>query len=93
MFHPDMMRSTTIPYGYQARFEFGEYILSVVQNDISYGNKEGLYEISIFQDDNQIELPGITDEGDSVRGWLTKDDVNSIIKKLTSITGINAKLL
>ena len=40
-----------------------------------------------------IELPGITDEGDPVKGWLTINDVNSIIKKLTSITGVNAKLI
>lgn len=93
MFHPDMMRSTLVPFGYQARFNFGKYILSVVQNDISYGSKEGLYEISVFEEDNQIELPGITEQGDSVKGWLTKDDVNSIMKKLTSITGTNAKLL
>ena len=93
MFHPDMMRSTLVPFGYQARFGFGKYTLSVVQNDISYGSKEGLYEISVFEEDNQIELPGITEQGDSVRGWLTKDDVNSIMKKLTSITGTNAKLL
>lgn len=93
MFHPDMMRSTLVPFGYQAQFDFGKYILSVVQNDMSYGAKKGLYEISVFKGDDQVELPGITNEGDTVRGFLTQDDVNIIIKKLTTITGVDAKLI
>jgi len=93
MFHPDMMTDTLMPRGYKANFDFDKYILSIVQNDMSYGAAQGFYEISIFENDNQIELPGITDEGDSVKGWLTVEDVNSIIKKLTSITGVDAKLL
>lgn len=93
MFNPDVMKETKFPKGLSANFEFDNYILSVVKNEISYGNDKGLYEISVFDAGNQIELPGITDKGDTVRGWLTKDDVSSIMKKLTSITGTNAKLL
>ena len=40
----------------------------------------------------QIELPGITDPGDTVKGWLTEDDVNSIIIKMITITGTDAKI-
>ena len=93
MFHPDMMTDTLAPRGYKANFDFDKYILSIVQNEMSYGAAQGFYEISIFENDNQIELPGITDQGDPVKGWLTIEDVNSIIKKLTTITGVNAKLL
>tara|TARA_B100001093_G_scaffold461631_1_gene476244 strand:- start:1427 stop:1708 length:282 start_codon:yes stop_codon:yes gene_type:complete len=93
MFHPDMMTDTLAPRGYKANFDFDKYVLSIVQNEMSYGAAQGFYEISIFENDNQIELPGITDEGDAVKGWLTIEDVNSIIKKLTTITGVNAKLL
>lgn len=93
MFHPDMMTDTLAPRGYKANFDFDKYVLSVVQNEISYGAKQGFYEICVFENDNMVELPGITDEGDAVKGWLTVEDVNSIIKKLTTITGVNAKLL
>ena len=93
MFHPDMMTDTLAPRGYKANFDFDKYVLSIVQNEMSYGAAQGFYEICIFENDNQIELPGITDEGDAVKGWLTVQDVNAIIKKLTSITGVNAKLL
>ena len=34
-----------------------------------------------------IELPGITNPGDTVKGWLTLEDVSGICKKLTAITG------
>ena len=34
-----------------------------------------------------IELPGITEPGDTVRGWLTLEEVANICKKMTSITG------
>lgn len=93
MFHPEIMSFTKNPRGYRAQFDIGKYMLSVVQNDMSYGTQKGFYEIAIFENDKMVELPGITDKGDTVKGWLTVQDINSIIKKLTSITGKNAKLL
>jgi hypothetical protein len=36
-----------------------------------------------------VELPGITQEGDTVKGWLTKDDVNIIIQKMITVSGVN----
>ena len=35
-----------------------------------------------------VELPGITEPGDTVKGWLTLEDVSVICKKLMSITGV-----
>jgi hypothetical protein len=34
-----------------------------------------------------VSLPGITEDGDSVKGYLTEDDVSSIMKKLAMIEG------
>ena len=34
-----------------------------------------------------VELPGITAEGDTVKGFLTLEDVSGICKKMTVITG------
>jgi len=82
------MMPTETPNGVQAVLKFGDaYELSIVQNEISYGNKKGLYEIAVFKDAMQTELPGVTNEGDTVKGFLTEKDVDSIIKKLYLITG------
>ena len=78
---------TSKPNGIQARVYFGDYELSVIKNEMSYGNKQGLYEIGVWKGDNQVELPGITAEGDTVRGWLTADDVSGIMMKMATITG------
>ena len=32
-------------------------------------------------------MPGITAEGDTVKGFLTEEDVNGILKKMYLITG------
>tara|TARA_B110000305_G_scaffold237096_1_gene299699 strand:+ start:1753 stop:2040 length:288 start_codon:yes stop_codon:yes gene_type:complete len=88
MFNKEKMQPTSFPPGMKMVFEIGKYDLSVVNNKMSYGNKQGLFEISVYKDNNQIELPGITDPGDTVKGFLTADDVNAIIKKMTAITGV-----
>ena len=78
--------NTKNPNGVQALIEYGVYEVSVVKNDVSYGGKAGLYEIGIFQNDKLISLPGITEEGDTVKGFLNKSGVEAILKKLFLIT-------
>jgi hypothetical protein len=80
---------TQHPNGIQALVKFGLYELSVIQNDISYGGKAGLYEIGVFVGDELIELPGITTDGDCVNGYLTKSAVTAIMRKLYLITAKN----
>ena len=81
------MMPTETPNGVQAILDFGKYELSIVQNDCSYGNKQGLYEIAVFKGNEQHELPGVTQPGDTVKGFLTEEDVNGILKKMYLITG------
>ena len=81
------MMETDLPIGVQVFLKFGDkYDLSIVRNEMSYGNKQGLYEIAVFEDMDQVELPGITEPGDTVKGWLTENDVDNIIKKMYTIT-------
>ena len=75
--------------GVQSIVDYGKYQLSVVKHSGSYGGTRGLYEIAVFNDGNQVELPGITQDNDTVKGYLTQDDVNCILIKMTSITGQN----
>ena len=73
--------------GVQAIIEFGQYELSVVSHSHSYGGKKGMYEIAVFEDNAQIELPGITEEGDTIKGFLCEEGLNVIFKKMTTVTG------
>jgi len=77
---------TEVPKGVQAILNFGKYELSIVKNEVSYGNKQGLYEIAVFEGASQVELPGITQAGDTVKGFLSESCVDSIIKKMYTIT-------
>ena len=82
---------TDHPNGVQAIVSFGDYSLSIVKNDFSYGGDKGLYEIAVYQQDSQVELPGITNEGDTVKGYLTTDEVVGIVKKMHLISGVEAE--
>lgn len=86
------MLKTESPDGVQAVLDFGKYHLSIVKSDFSYGGTQGKYEIGVFAANDgvatsMVELPGITNEGDSVKGWLTEKDVDSVLKKMYLITG------
>lgn len=86
----EMLRKERGTDGRQAVLDFGRYHLSII--DDGYGADQGLYEIGVFaaQDgvaSNLIELPGITEDGDTVKGYLTESDIDAIIKKMYLITG------
>jgi hypothetical protein len=83
-------RDRTENCGRQIVLDFGKYHLSII--DDGYGSDQNLLEIGAFDASDgvatgMIELPGITEDGDSVRGYLTETDVDIIITKLTTITG------
>ena len=87
---------TDMPKGVQAILDFGKYHLSIVKSDFSYGGSQGKYEIGVFSANDGVangmtELPGITNENDSVKGWLTENDVDAIIKKMYFLTGNQPK--
>lgn len=77
--------------GVATRINFGHLNLSVIKHSGSYGGKIGLYEIGVFDDNNthMVELPGITQQGDTVKGFLNESEVESIIKKMVTATGTN----
>ena len=87
---------TDMPEGVQAILDFGKYHLSIIKSDFSYGGSQGKYEIGVFSANDGVangmtELPGITNENDSVKGWLTENDVDAIIKKMYFLTGNQPK--
>ena len=77
--------------GIQAILKFDPYELSIVKNEISYGNKYGYYEIAIFKNNKLVHLPGINNE-DGIKGFLTEDEIETIIKKLKLISFATEKV-
>ena len=73
--------------GVSASVTYGNYELSVVKHSSSYGGTGGLYEIAVFKGNDMVEMPGITEEGDTVKGWLTEDAVTGIMKKMSYVSG------
>ena len=73
--------------GVSATVTYGDYELSVVKHSSSYGGKQGKYEIGVFKGDDMVEMPGITQEGDTVKGWLSEEEVTGIMKKMVAVGG------
>ena len=78
---------TKMPKGIQSLISYGDYELSIIKSDFSYGGKSGLYEIAVFKGDGQVEMPGITEEGDTVKGFLNEQEVTGIMKKMVAVGG------
>lgn len=75
--------------GVQAIVDYGDYELSIVRHSGSYGGRNGLYEIAVFKEGEQVELAGVTMEGDTIKGYLTEENVNGIMLKMNTLTGID----
>ena len=73
--------------GVSATVTYGDYELSIVKHSSSYGGTGGLYEIAVFKGNDMVEMPGITEEGQTVKGWLTEDAVTGIMKKMSYVSG------
>ena len=73
--------------GVQAIVGYGDYELSIIKHSSSYGGKQGLYEIAVFFQGEQHELSGVTEEGDTIKGFLTIEEVDGIMLKMMSLTG------
>ena len=83
-----MIEKADFPGGYQCVLDYGdETQLSIITGNGAMGGTQGLYEIAILKNGDVASLPGINDlDTDVVRGYLTEDEVNAIMKKLYLIT-------
>ena len=87
-------KETHMPNGIQSILKFGDdYELSIVKSDFSYGGDKGLYEIAVFKGDGQVNMPGITEDHDTVKGFLSEDEVIGIIKKMHLVTGADPEVV
>jgi len=69
----------------QKLIKFGpDYALSIVDEQ-QHADK---YELAVIYKENLVHMPGISDEGDTVTRFRSAQDVQSIMKKMFSITGV-----
>lgn len=70
--------------GKRARIHFpNEFGASVVSHTMSYGGKDGLYELAVlFQDDIHYDNPVA---GGDVRGYLTEDEVTELLIQIQQL--------
>ncbi len=77
--------------GYPKRFAFGpSYELSIINT--GYG-APSMLEVGVIKNGELVELPGITESGDTVKGWLTEDSVDGILMKMMLVTGHDPELI
>lgn len=76
MFDGDLKGSE---YGGEIDFDNG-YGLSIVKHKNSYGGTMGLFEIMLLRNGNPYSLPPFTEEGDTIKGFLKKEEVEEIIQ-------------
>ena len=73
---------------YQGVITFdNNYELSIIRHNSSYGGKMGLFEIALSKGDSSICMPPITADGDTVNGYLTKEQVIEIIEMTGDLPG------
>ena len=85
LFKDDSLKGSE--YGGEVVFDNG-YGLSVVRHESSYGGKQGLFEVMLTRNDNPYSLPPITQEGDTVKGFLTKEQVSEIIETVSDLPSV-----
>ena len=85
----EMIKNTADFLGkHQCVLSFGdEYELSIISGQGAYSTESAPYEIAVIKHGNLTHMPGITDEDDTVKGYLAEEDVDLIIKKMYLITG------
>ena len=66
-------------YAGEIDFDNG-YGLSIISHKGSYGGDRGLFEIMLVRNGQPCSFPPITQEGDTVNGFLTKEKVEEIIQ-------------
>ena len=67
------------------RFENSHYSASVVKTPTSYGGESGLWELAVLHNGKITYNTPITNNH-GVTGWLTDDDVQTILAQIDGLT-------
>jgi|14_taG_2_1085336.scaffolds.fasta_scaffold19188_3 hypothetical protein len=76
-------KETKSPKGIYATMEFDNgFTASVIRNEMSYGNRQGLYELAVLKNDCITSNTDITDD---VEGWLDEKDVERTLYAMSKM--------
>ena len=80
----ELLNDAPFMVGKKARMHFDNgYGVSVVSHTYSYGGRDGLYEVAVLdKDDNLTYDTSVTND---VIGYLTKEDVTDVMKKVQEL--------
>ena len=73
--------------GVQAIFQFENgYGASVIQNEMSYGREENLWELAVLEwNDGESSLCYDTDITDDVIGWQTPQQIDALLQYIQAL--------
>ncbi len=76
-------KETKSPKGIYATMEFDNgFTASVIRNEMSYGNRQGLYELAVIKNDMITSTTDITSD---VEGWLAEKDVDTLLNAMSKM--------
>jgi hypothetical protein len=67
------------------RFEGSRYGASVICHPASYGYYVGLWELAVLYDDRIVDSPITAHLDDSVIGWLSEDEVQTLLSQIDAL--------
>lgn len=89
-FTPLVREPHTLGGGVVYRFRFeNNYGASVVQHELSYGGRNGLWELAVLHFEGDVwELDYDTEITDDVLGWLEGSEVEPLLKQISELPAI-----
>lgn len=76
-------KESKTPKGIYATMDFDNgFTASVIRNDMSYGNAQGLYELAVLKDGSITSGTDITDD---VLGWQDENDIDRLLNAMSKM--------
>ena len=76
-------KESKTPKGIYATMDFDNgFTASVIRNEMSYGNAQGLYELAVLKDGSVTSETDITDD---VLGWQDEKDIERILNAMSKM--------
>lgn len=80
--HGGVKSRTFFPNGYQLSVVAGAFAYSIPRKDFESADEYEAFEIAVFDQDGEF----VTSQfgfGDDVQGWLTRDEINQLMEKIS----------
>ena len=76
-------KESKTPKGIYATMDFDNgFTASVIRNEMSYGNAQGLYELAVLKDGSVTTETDITDD---VLGWQDEKDIDRLLNAMSKM--------